>query len=67
MGKYDNYSYSKDDCFLRLHYYLALWRIYYAALKRLKIYDSTAADSNDDEDEMDDLSESPSSETKKIS
>ena len=52
---------SKRFCFLRLHYYLLLWsvqRIYYAALKMLKIYDSTAVGSNDDEDEMDCLSES---------
>ena len=37
-----------------------LWSIhgiYYAALKMFEIYDSTAVDSNDDEDEMDYLSE----------
>ena len=39
--------------FLRLHYHLLLWRIYYAAPKRFKIYDSTAVDSSDDEDEID--------------
>ena len=52
---------SKGFCFLRLHYYLLLWsiqRIYYAALKMFKIYDSAAVDSNDDKDEMDYLSES---------
>ena len=55
----------KRFCFLRLHYYLLLWsihRIYYVALKMFKIYDSTTVDSNDDEDEMDYLSESSSSE-----
>ena len=35
---------------------------YYAAPKRFKIYDSTAVDSSDDEDEIDYLSESCSSE-----
>ena len=57
---------SKRICFLRPHYYLLLWsirRIYYAALKMLKIYDSTAVgstddDDDDDDDEMDYLSES---------
>ena len=48
--------------FLRLHYHLLLWKIYYAALKRFKIYDSTAVDSSDDEDEMCYLSESSVSE-----
>ena len=48
--------------FVRLHYHLLLWRIYYAAPKRFKIYDSTAVDSSDDEDEMDYLSENSGSE-----
>ena len=47
--------------FFRLHYYLLLWGIYKAALKRLKIYDSTAVGSNDDEDEMNYLSQSSGS------
>ena len=49
----------KRFCFSRNYYYLSLWsihRIYYAEL--FKIYDSIAVDSNDDEDEMDYLSES---------
>ena len=56
---------SKRFCFLMLHYYLLLWRIYYAALKRFKIYDSTAVDSSDDLDEMDYLSKSSGSEADK--
>ena len=51
----------KIFCFIRLHCYLLLWsihKIYYAALKMFEIYDSTAFDSGDDEDEMDYLSES---------
>ena len=43
---------------LRLHYYLMLWRIhriYYAALKMFKIFDSIPVDSSDDEDEIDDM------------
>ena len=39
-------------------YYLLLWRTYYVVLKRFKVYDSTAVDSNDDEDEIDYLPES---------
>ena len=49
----------KRFCILRLHYYLLLWsirRIYYAALKMFKIFDLSAVDSKDDEDEMDYLS-----------
>ena len=56
----------KRFCFLKLHYYLLQWsihRIYYAALKMFKIFDSTAVDSNDDEDEMDYLPESSGGET----
>ena len=48
--------------FSRLHYYLLLWKIYYAALKRFEINDSTAVDSIDDEDEVDYSSESSGSE-----
>ena len=51
----------KGFCFLRLHYYLLLWgihRIYYAALKMFKIYNSATFDFSDDEDEMDHLSQS---------
>ena len=58
MGKYDSYI-IKKFCFLKLHYYFLLWsihKIYYAALKMFKIFDSTAVDSKDDEDEMDYLS-----------
>ena len=44
--------------FLRLHYHLLRWRIYCAAPKRFKIYDLTAVDSSDHEDEMGYLSES---------
>ena len=50
MSKYDSYVTGKI-LFLRLYYYLLLWRIYYAALKRFEINDSTAVDSIDDEDE----------------
>ena len=60
MGKYDSYI-TQKILFLRLHYYLSLWsihRIYYAALKMIKTYDSTAIDSSDGKDEMDYLSES---------
>ena len=46
----------KRFCFLRFHCDLLLWRNYNATLKRFKIYDSAAVDSNDDEDEMDYLS-----------
>ena len=49
----------KRFCILRLHYYLLLWSIhiiYYAALKMFKIFDSSAADSKDGENEMDYLS-----------
>ena len=49
----------KRFCILRLHYYLLLWsvrRIYYAALKMFKIFDSSTVDSKDDKDEMDYLS-----------
>ena len=56
MGKYDSYIIQKILFFLRLHYYFLLWsihRIYYAVLKMFKIFDSTAVDSKDDEDEMD--------------
>ena len=56
MDKHDSYIIPKI-MFLRPHYYLLLWRIYYA-LNRVEIYDSTAVDSSDDEDEMDYLSES---------
>ena len=45
--------------FLRLHDYFFtedIHRIYYAALKMFKIFDSTTADSRDDEDAMDYLS-----------
>ena len=48
--------------FVRLHYHLLLWRIYHAAPKRFKIYDSTAVNSSDDEDEIDYLSENSGSE-----
>ena len=41
----------------RLHYCFLLWRVYYPALKRFKIYDSADVDSNDDECEMDYLPE----------
>ena len=41
----------------------SILRIYYAALKMFKIFDSTAVDFNDDEDEMDYLSESSKSES----
>ena len=61
MGKYDSYIIQKI-LFLRLHYYLLLWRIYYAALKRFKVYDSIVVDSSDDEDKIDYLSESSGSE-----
>ena len=50
MGKYD--SYNKDSVII----FNLLWsvhRIYYTALKMSKIYDSTAVDSSDDDDEMD--------------
>ena len=60
MGKNDSYI-IKRFCSLRLHYYLLLWsicRIYYAAPEMLKISDSTAVDSSDDDDEMDYSSES---------
>ena len=60
MDKHDSYILQKI-MFLRLHYYLLLWRIYYA-LNRVEIYDSTAVDSSDDEDDMDYLSESSESE-----
>ena len=52
---------SKRFCFLRLRYYFLLWsihRIYYAALKVFKMYDSASVGSSDDEDEMDYLAES---------
>ena len=62
MNKCDSYIIQKI-LFLRPHYYLLLWRIYYAALKSFKIYDSTAVDSSDDEDEIDYLSETSDSET----
>ena len=61
MGKYDSYI-IQNILFLILHHYHLLWRIYYAALNRFKIYDSTAVDSSHDEDEMDYLSESSGSE-----
>ena len=51
----------KRFCLLRLHYCLLLWsihRIYYAAPKLFKIFDSTVVDSSDDEDETDYSSES---------
>ena len=60
MDKHDSYIIQKKYV-LRLHYYLLLWRIYYA-LNRVEIYDSTAADSSDDEEEMDYLAESSGSE-----
>ena len=56
----------KRSCFLRLRYYRLLpsiHRMYYSALWMFKILDSTAVDSNDDEDEIDYLSESSGSET----
>ena len=43
--------------FLWLHYYLLLWsiqRIYNAALKMFKIFDSAAVDFNDDDDDDED-------------
>ena len=55
MGKCDSHIITNFRL-LRLHYYLLPWsihRIYYAAPKMSKILDSTAVDSNDDEDEMD--------------
>ena len=52
MDKYDSYIIRTTE-FLTLYYYRLLWKIYYAALQRFKIYDSSAVDSNDDEDEMD--------------
>ena len=57
MGKYDSYI-IREILFVRPHYYLLLWsihRIYYAALKMFKIYDSTDVDSNN-ENEIDYLS-----------
>ena len=60
MDKHDSYIIRKI-MFLRLQYYLLLWRIYYA-LNKVEIYDSTAVDSSDDEDEMDYLSERSRSE-----
>ena len=61
MRKYDSCIIQKI-LFLRRHYYLLLWRIYYAALKRFKIYDSITIDYSDDQDEMNYLSESSGSE-----
>ena len=60
MGKCDSYIIQKI-LFLRLDYYLLLWRIYYAALKGFKIYDSAVAYYND-VDEMDYSSQSSGSE-----
>ena len=54
MEKHDSYI-IKKIMFLRIHYYLLLWKIYYA-LNRVEIYDSTAVGSSDDEDEMDSFS-----------
>ena len=54
MGNYKAVLF-KRSCFLKQHYYLLLWsshRIYNRALQILKIYDPTAVDSSDDEDEM---------------
>ena len=58
MGKYDRYIIQKILSPL-LSFTV---ENYYAALKRFKIYDSTAVDSSDDEDEIDYLSESSGSE-----
>ena len=56
MGKYNSYIIQKILLFKAFNYYLLLWTIYYTILKRLKIYDSTAVDSSDDDNEMDYLS-----------
>ena len=53
-------------CLLRFHYYYLLWsidRIYDAAPKMFKIFDSAAVDSSGGEDEMDYLSKSSGGET----
>ena len=55
----------KRFCLSTLYYYLLLWsvhRIYHAALKMFKIYNSTAVDSNDDQNQTDYSSDSSGSE-----
>ena len=58
MGKNDSYIVQK----ILFYDHLLLWRNYHAAPKRFKLNDSTAVDSNDDENEMDYLSENSGSE-----
>ena len=58
MGKYDSYVIHKI-MFFKASVLFLLWsvhRIYYAASKMFKIFDSTTVDSKDDEDEMEYLS-----------
>ena len=52
MGKYDSYIIQKI-LFFKAPLLSFTVEKFYAALKRFKIYDSTAVDSSDDEDEID--------------
>ena len=59
MGKYDRYIIQKILAPLSSFTVESIHRIYFAALKMFKIYDSiVVVDSNDNEDEIDFLSES---------
>ena len=61
MGKYDSYIIQKILFFKAPLLYFTVEN-YYAAIKRFKIYDSTAVNSSDVGDEIDYLSESSGSE-----